>query len=132
MALVLPVEIHESTFGHYAAGLQENFIYFNGQADCPCATGSTQTVPSFVGNDYFCESGCPGYHDFTTFRTDRLWDGEQCGAIEGGCCRATGLPWFHKTLSTPTSDYIELRICCDGGASNDEDVPVGLYEIYVK
>ena len=115
----------------YAAGLQENIIHGVGQYECPCATGSTQTVPSFVGNDYFCESGCPGHYDLTTFHTDRLWDGEQCGAIEGGCCRATGLPWFHKTLSTPTSDYIELRLCCDQDTS-DEDVPVGLYEIYVK
>ena len=44
---------------------------------------------------------------------------------------APGLPWFHKTLSTPTSDYIELRLCCDQTTS-DEDVPVSLYKIYVK
>ena len=115
-----------------AAGLQENFIYGNGQYECPCATGSThQTSPSFVGSDYFCESGCPGQVSSSMFYTDRLWDGEQCGAIEGGCCRAPGLPWFHKTLSIPTSDYIELRICCDQD-TNDEDVFVGLYEICVK
>ena len=40
----------------YAAGLQENFISVqsNGPPECPCtcATGSTQTVPSFVGSDY--------------------------------------------------------------------------------
>ena len=99
---------------------------------CPCATGSSQTSPSFVGSDYFCESGCSGDFDNSRFyHADCLWDGEQCGAIEGGCCGATGLPWFHKTLSTPTSDYIELRVCCNQGTS-DEDVPVGLYEIYVK
>ena len=115
----------------YAAGLQENFLPSTGQNECPCTTGSTQTPPSYVGNDYFCESGCSGHFDVSTFYTDRLWDGEQCGAIERGCCRATGLPWFHKTLSTPTSDYIELRLCCDQDTS-DEDVPVGLYEIYVK
>ena len=51
--------------------------------------------------------------------------------IESGCCRASGLPWFHKTISSPTSDYIELRLCCDQGTS-DEDVAVGLYEIYTK
>ena len=55
----------------------------------------------------------------------------QCGVIESGCCRASGLPWFHKTISSPTSDYIELRLCCDQGTS-DEDVAVGLYEIYTK
>ena len=62
---------------------------------------------------------------------DCMWDGDQCGVIERGCCAASGLPWFHKTLSSSTSDYIELRLCCDQGTS-DEDVPVGLYEIYTK
>ena len=40
--------------------------------------------------------------------------------------------WFHKRLTAPTFDNIELRICADGGASNSEDIPVGYYEIYVK
>ena len=70
------------------------------------------TPPSAVGNSYFCESGCPGNINNNAFYSnDRLWDGEQCGVIESGCCRASGLPWFHKTISSPTSDYIELRLC---------------------
>ena len=36
----------------FIAGMQENFIHYTGGSDCPCATGSTQTSPSFVGNDY--------------------------------------------------------------------------------
>ena len=44
--------------------------------------------------------------------------------IERGCCGASGLPWFHKTLPSPTSDYIELRLCCTEGTV--EDVPVGM------
>ena len=110
----------------YIAGYQENF----GSSKCPCSTGSAP--PSAVGNSYFCESGCPGNINNNAFYSnDRLWDGEQCGVIESGCCRASGLPWFHKTISSPTSDYIELRLCCDQGTS-DEDVAVGLYEIYTK
>ena len=107
---------HGNSRGHiwtYAAGLQENSIYVNGQHECPCANESRQKQPSFVGSDYFCESGCSKNYDHSTFHTDRLWDGEQCGAIEKRCCRAPGIPWFHKTLSTPTSGYIELRLCCD-------------------
>ena len=115
----------------YAAGVQENFLTGPDVA-CPCSTGSRQHPPLAVGNDYFCESGVPGHFDVNTFYSnDRLWDGEQCGVIERGCCRASGLPWFHKTLLSPTSDYIELRLCCDEGTSN-EDVAVGLYEIYTK
>ena len=110
----------------FIAGFQENF----GSSNCLCSTGSAP--PSAVGNNYFCESGCSGNINKNVFYSnDRLWDGEQCGVIERGCCAASGLPWFHKTLSSPTSDYIELRICCDQGTS-DEDVAVGLYEIYTK
>ena len=60
------MEIQESTFGHYAAGVQENFINLISGYECPCATGSTQTPPSYVSNDYFCESDCPGYYDLST------------------------------------------------------------------
>ena len=116
----------------YAAGLQENFLAEHSHVDCPCSSGSLQLPPSHVGNDYFCESGAPGQYNVSTFYTnDQLWDGEQCGVIERPCCRASGLPWFHKTLSSSTSDYIELRLCCDQGTS-DEDVAVSLYEIYTK
>ena len=39
----------------FAAGLLDNVP---SKYNCPCSSGSPQTVPSFVGNDYFCESGC--------------------------------------------------------------------------
>ena len=98
---------------------------------CPCNTGSTVSVPSFVGNDYFCESGtvsAPTY-PYQLYTDDPLWDGEGCGSYEGSCCNAPGIPWFHKVLNSPTTDYIELRVCAD---HYDEDTPVTLYEIYVK
>ena len=114
----------------FVAGQQENSIALNGEKECPCSVGSTQR--SSVGSDYFCESGNPRNFVYGKFYSnDRLWDGKQCGATERPCCAAPGLPWFHKTLSSPTSDYIELRLCCDQGTS-DEDVAVGLYEIYAK
>ena len=115
----------------YASGGQENFLSVP-VVECPCSTGSGQRPPSAVGNDYFCESGAPGSYNVNTFYSnDRLWDGKKCGTIENGCCNVPGLPWFHRTLTSPASDYIELRICCDQGTS-DEDVPVGFYEIYTK
>ena len=102
------------------------------KAICPCDTSSNTVVPSFIGNDYFCESGTtstdPGFQLYTD---DPLWDGKGCGGSEGPCCNAPGIPWFHKVLNPPTTDYIELRICADEGRNN-EDSPVGLYEIYVK
>ena len=117
----------------FIAALQEHSFYINGEYVCPCAPNSSVTPASFIGNDYFCESGNPGpYIDHTTFYyADPLWDGEQCGLVEKECCNAPGIPWFHKALQQPTTDYIELRVCGSNGI-NSEDVPVGLVEIYTK
>ena len=99
---------------------------------CPCNEGGTVNVPSFIGNDYFCESGNPDvFGNYQLFADDPLWDGLSCGGLEGGCCNATSLPWFHKVLDTPTTDYLELRIC-GSYLTTDEDTPVSLYEIFVK
>ena len=116
----------------FMAALQENSFSFSGFNECPCAPNSPITPASFIGNDYFCESGSSGLYDVTTFHyADPLWDGKQCGLIEEECCNATGIPWFHKPLQQPTTDYIELRECGDQGVG-DEDAPVSLVEIYTK
>ena len=100
--------------------------------DCPCNQGSTQTIPSFIGNDYCCESGNPDTHwQPKLYITDPLWDKKGCSTIEQPCCQITCPPWFHKIIHCPTTDYIELRVCADEG-TNNEDVPINYYEIYVK
>ena len=117
----------------FIASLLENNPNSHSQLLCPCATGSTQlpNVQSFVGNDYFCESGNPGSaQQDTPYFSDPLWDGKQCGSLEQECCQAPGLPWFHKVLNSTTTDYIELRVCADQ-YTNNEDVPVANFEIYV-
>ena len=53
-----------------------------------------------------------------------------CTGFEKACCQTAGRPWFHKRLSAPTNDYIELRI--GDGDSSAEDSPVGYYEIYIQ
>ena len=117
----------------FIAALQENSFAADGVSECPCAPNSPVSPPSFVGNDYFCESGNPTNWDSTTFHTaDPLWDGKQCGLIEEACCNAPGIiPWFHKLFQQPTTDYIELRVCGDQEIG-DEDAPVGSYEMFVK
>ena len=100
---------------------------------CPCATGSSQNVPSFIGQHYFCESG--NHNSFWSqvlYTSDPLWDGQGCGPNEGACCGVPGLPWFHRDYGTnSTSDDIELRVCGNQG-TGDEDNAVSFYEIYVK
>uniref|UniRef100_A0A1X7SWB5 Fibrinogen C-terminal domain-containing protein n=1 Tax=Amphimedon queenslandica TaxID=400682 RepID=A0A1X7SWB5_AMPQE len=98
------------------AGLNEASLHNNdGRFNCPCSQGSTQnsTLQSFIGNDYFCESGNPatdGSYQFgVLYSSDPLWDGKGCGSLEGVCCAAPGLPWFNKILNTTTTDYLELR-----------------------
>ena len=105
--------------------------------DCPCNTppGNTQDIQSFIGNDYFCESGNPAKANdsdlvYKLYTNDPLWDGQGCGLQEGNCCEAPGLPWFYKTFNS-TTDYIELRECSDQSTDLD-DVPFSLYEMYIK
>ena len=101
---------------------------------CPCVFPDSvaSLLPSFLGDDWFCESGSSeatpaGAGQF--YNSDPLWDGEQCGPLEP-CCNTTGQPWFHKTLNSPSSDYLELRVCENN--DGERDSPVALYEIYVK
>uniref|UniRef100_A0A1X7SQY4 Fibrinogen C-terminal domain-containing protein n=1 Tax=Amphimedon queenslandica TaxID=400682 RepID=A0A1X7SQY4_AMPQE len=99
---------------------------------CPCASGSTQGPQSFVGNDYYCESGAGSSYTNILYTSDPLWDGQGCGSLETACCNVPGIPWFHRDYgNTTTTDYLELRVCADQ-STIDEDAPVAFYEIYVK
>ncbi|XP_019849581.1 PREDICTED: uncharacterized protein LOC109580624 [Amphimedon queenslandica] len=83
---------------------------------CPCTAGNAQPkLPSFIG-----------YHT-----TDPLWDGKNCRNNEVNCCKAHGLPWFHKNLGYTTNDDIELRICGDQ-SQTDEDARVFFIDMFVK
>ena len=99
---------------------------------CPCDSGSTRSPPSYVGNNYYCESGNPNstVTDYYLYANDPLWDGRQCSS-EGTCCsNHRSLPWFSVTLNSSTSDNIEVRICADFNTS--EDTPIELLEIYIQ
>ena len=100
---------------------------------CPCGSIGSSPAPSFVGSDYYCESGYQGNKPNVGvfYPSDSLWDGKDCGSSETACCQRPLIPWFYKSIGYYTTDYIEMRICCDEG-TNDEDVPVEQYELYVK
>ena len=100
---------------------------------CPCGSIDSRNPPPFVGNDHYCESGCPTSPPVVGkfYTNDPLWDGYQCGSIETACCNHTGIPWFYKKFSYSTTDNIEMRICL-GHETSDEDCAVAQYEIYVK
>ena len=97
---------------------------------CPCAGGTTPP-PSFVGSNYFCESGLHTAWDnqyLDTFFPDTpLWDGLNCVS---SCCQFNNPPYFTKTLPAPTNDDIELRICKTRPQAYDS--PIDQLELYVQ
>ena len=113
----------------FATGRGENYtipVYA-----CPCANRplTLAHVPTFVENDFFCESGNPLANSVGGFyANDTLWDGQGCGSPP--CCELSyppgvTAPWFCKQLSQTTTDNIEARIC--GGYSLVEFV-----ELYIR
>ena len=147
----VPISAHNDINSYYVDGVsitrgsprQHVWTFMGGYSDtyyqqwnCPCSNppGGSQQIQSFVGSNYYCESGNhnAGAWGSYLYTTDPLWDGQGCGPQEGGCCSASGLPWFHRDYGTnTTTDYLELRVCGDQ-RTPDEDVPVSFYEIYVK
>ena len=58
----------------FAAGLSEvTTIYPN--ESCPCDTAANSVVPSFVGNDYFCESGFHSEWNHNLYSTPMMSSG---------------------------------------------------------
>lgn len=124
---------HRTHIWTFVAGVSEG-NHQNPAADCPCAVNnaSRRSAPAFVQDNYYCESGnrvnsfdYSGY----LYYGDPIWDGLLC---EGQCCgNGKSPPWFSVELNSPTSDYIEVRICGDQRVC-DEDTPISLMEIYVQ
>ena len=112
----------------YAAGVTEMSIPHT-VYNCPCSTAAGNGPQSFVGDNYYCESGNPTDTVLSFYSVDKLWDGKQC---EGTCCTdSKSPPWFSTRFPNSTSENIEVRICGDEATSN-EDTPIELLEIYVQ
>ena len=112
----------------YSAGKGENDPSI---LACPCNTGyNGDPLPSFIGNDYYCESATDYAIVDTFYPNDTLWDGQQCNTLESPCCTSSSMPWFLKALNQSTSDYIEIRICSTEPYP-DEATPLELVEVYV-
>ena len=98
---------------------------------CPCDMGDPP--PSFVGEDYFCESGntaVPAASMATFFPGNPLWDGLGC-ISSSTCCSRIDHPYFVKHLGAATTDNINLRTSTHSGSDLD-NIGFELIEIYVK
>ena len=121
----------------FAAGLTQDSGHPYSFEHCPCESSHyNYSLPPFVGNDYFCESGLKTawldvdyYH--TLYSNNTLWDGQNC-ISSSTCCQFNSPPWFTKTLNVSTTDDIELRLCTVIQLSLGGDVALELIDLYVK
>ena len=119
---------HIWTFG---AGLSKDYEY--PIENCPCSSPNPGVAPpSFVGENYFCESGHTGAVDFSQrqwYLDDPLWDSKGC-TVNSTCCNRGG-PWFSTALNGEVTDNIEVRVCMDQSPF-DEALGVDQLEIYIR
>ena len=114
----------------FAGGVAENSTTFRAEW-CPCDHG-TSPVPTFVGSNYYCESGNNGpwvNGQFVFYPDDQLWDGKDC-IPRSSCCKNTK-PYFVTELGCTTSDDLEARLC-SVYERRLSDVAVEVFELYVK
>ena len=113
----------------FAAGFSE----VDSTASCPCGSPTSQaTIPPYIGNNYFCETGTIPSADFSTFYPDDpLWDGMGCGPGHSCECELNSPPWFTTNLVTPTTDAIEVRSCSYEGTAR-KNVGIEVIELYIK
>ena len=107
---------------------------------CPCInrhmSSSTIRIPSFIGNDLFCDTSFSNsYNSYGRIFSpnDPLWDGNGCGT-SNTCCSVSNLctkspPWFIKHLSSSTTDNVEMRLC---RPAHDGSTPIEVVELYVQ
>ena len=103
---------HIWTFVNALYETDPNYVtYWN----CACTNVNItwpHRVPSFIGNNYFCDTGHdgPDWSGSAVYPEDPLWDGEGCGPTNT-CCEFNNPPWFCTALPQPTTDDVEIRLC---------------------
>ena len=80
--------------------------------------------PSYVCDDYYCESAGQNNGWPNDVFTDILCDGQNCPGIEATCCTSLK-PWLLKTLTNLITDNIEVRLCTSQGYP-DEATPIDI------
>ena len=107
-------------------------LYASGDI-CACGWPGAITfnLPSFVGDDLFCEAGTDLDDNSGRFYADDpLWDGLDCRS-SSTCCEFNTPPYFCKTLPEPTNEDLEVRLMADDPYTI-ADAPIELIEIYIQ
>ena len=119
----------------FAAALHE-VLTSNQSSLCPCTNINNPTtinIPSYVGDDYFCDTASSNHWQHIFYPDDPLWDGEGCGPLST-CCSFNNPPWFSKQLPSPTTDDIEMRLCANQDRNDHwiKDITFEQVELYVQ
>ena len=102
---------------------------------CPCTVlGTSRTLPTFLGNDYYCDSGNSSRNSFNNAHLypDRLWDNSGSSCVSGStCCDNPDQPWFKKKLTQPANDNVEMRWCADESPTGEATATTRV-ELYIR
>ena len=74
-------------FGVMSPFFSEQFVTMSNC--CPCARPDPTDqsgVPSFVGEDFYCDGGFSGSNEYRIVWEDPSWDGRGCLASGNQCC----------------------------------------------
>ena len=91
------------------------------------------TLPTFLGNDYYCDSGNPSRnsHKDGQFYPNRLWDNSGPSCVSGStCCDNPDQPWFKK-LTQPANEDVEMRWCANQSPVIEEAATTRV-ELYIR
>ena len=120
----------------YAVGLNANSDSgYATTSQCPCtAAGTTSTLPTFLNDDYYCDSGNPSRNNFVrSLYPDRLWDNSGPSCVSGStCCDNPGQPWFKKNLTQSANEDVEMHWCADERPAIDEATATTRVELYIR
>ena len=121
----------------YAVGVNanpDNDYYPQFQCPCTAVQGTSITLPTFLGNDYYCDSGNPSRSGFSNghLYPDRLWDNSGPSCVSGStCCDNPDQPWFKKKLTQPANEDVEMR-WCEAESPQDEATATTRVELYIR
>ena len=93
--------------------------------NCPCSGAPPNIVPSYVGENFFCDVE----QSNTYTDDDRLWDKHNCLAGAEACCEKGH--WFCTDLPQASTDDVEFRLCTDQ-SRYDEDVYIEHVDMFVQ
>ena len=116
----------------FATGLSTTVVVPHKLANCPCSEHPGQKPSTFVGSDYYCESGNPSATSIFDgwYTANRLWDGS-CANTKSKCCNHPTMPYFIQNLGATSTEPLEVRLCTNQH-TDDENFGVEKLELYIR